>query len=372
MKDRLDILHAYRRFQNTNKRAVLATVVKVHGSTYRRPGARMLIAEDGETVGLISGGCLDTDLLSRAHKIISSEKTETVTFDTTSPDDLVFGLGLGCTGVAHVLLEPVQPHTAHKALDFIESCTRQEEPGLLASIFRVEGELKIAVGSHVQYRGDDMVEENIKNPILVNAILEDIKRAAKAETSLVRKYQLTKGYVEALVEYLAPPLPLLVCAGGPDVLPLIRMAKELGWHTTVVDKRPAPDLSRRFPEADVALHSDPEDLAATLPMTSSTFAVVMTHNYESDLLLLKTLFPSPVRYIGLLGPTKKRELLLQKLREEGVEPTPEQLARLHNPAGIDLGAETPEEIALAIVAEIRSVVTGRPAGFLRDRPGPIH
>lgn len=372
MKDRLDILNAYRELARNETSAVLATVVKVQGSTYRRPGARMLISEKGETVGLISGGCLDTDLLERARNVIGSNTPVTVTFDTTSPTDLVFGLGLGCTGVAHVLLEPLQPIRANMTLDFISDCTRKQVPGILVSIFRVEGEAKAPLGSHLMLYAHGRIEEDIKNPTLVNALLEDARSALAEEKTFVKKYQLTEGHVEALIEAITPPIPLLIFGAGPDALPLARLAKQLGWHTTILDKRPAFADPKRFPEADKVLHARAEDISSRIHLDSRSITIIMTHNYESDLALLKLLLPSPVRYIGLLGPTKKRDLLLQKLREEGFEPTNEQLARLYNPVGLDVGAETPEEIALAIAAEIQSFLTGHSGGFLRDRLGPIH
>lgn len=372
MKDRIDILAAYQKLRSDEKNATLATVVKVQGSTYRRPGARMLVSEEGETVGLISGGCLDTDLLERARKVITSNTPITVTFDTTSPDDLVFGLGLGCTGVAHVLLEPIYARWSHKSLDFIAECVRKQESGVLATVFRVEGEAHATLASHLMLSSDGMVEENINNPTLVNAILNDARQALTVEETQTRKYQLTEGNIEALVEFIAPPIPLFIFGAGPDALPLIHIAKQLGWQTTVVDRRPAFADPKRFHDADSVLLAEPEELTNRVQLSPRSVAVIMTHNYENDLAILKFLLPSQVRYVGLLGPTKKKDLLLQKLREDGTTPTDEQMARLHNPIGLDIGTESPEEIALAIAAEIQSVLTGRPGGLLRDRPGPIH
>jgi xanthine/CO dehydrogenase XdhC/CoxF family maturation factor len=177
---------------------------------------------------------------------------------------------------------------------------------------------------------------------------------------------------DVLLEYMPPPVPLVVFGGGPDVVPLVRSAKALGWHVTVVDPRARAVSRDRFPEADAVIPSGPEGVLEQAALASDSVAVVMTHNYHRDLRLLEVLLPSPVRYLGLLGPQARAQRLLHDLTLAGYDASPEQLRRLHAPAGLDLGADGPEEIALAIVAEVKATLAGRGARPLRDRFGPIH
>jgi xanthine/CO dehydrogenase XdhC/CoxF family maturation factor len=185
-------------------------------------------------------------------------------------------------------------------------------------------------------------------------------------------FQSPTGEADVLLEYHPSPVSLVVFGGGPDAVPLVRLAKTLGWQVTVVDARVAAASRVRFPEADTVIVCGPEEVRLHVPLTSHSIAVVMTHNYRRDLTLLQMLLPSPVRYLGLLGARARAERLLRDLSRTGLVASPEQLRRIHAPAGLDLGAEGPEEIALAIVAEIKATLACRPAGPLRERSGPIH
>jgi xanthine dehydrogenase accessory factor len=350
---------------------VVGTVVKVSGSTYRRPGARVLITKDGAATGLISGGCFESDLMERAKEVMQSGEPVTVTFDTTSPDDLIFGLGLGCTGVAQILLERFQGSARQQHLDFIRECTNQERPGIVGTVFRAEGELDAPIGARLMITSDGEEAEGLQNMKLTHHMLEQGRSALEQEKSTTEKIEMEEGAAEVLFEFLPLPVPLVIFGAGPDAVPLARFGSQLGWHVTVVDRRPAFARADRFPEARVML-CEPADLAANLRVHRRTYAVIMTHHHETDVDFLKQLLPSTACYIGLLGPQAKAENMIQKLREEGVAITTEQLARVHYPVGLDIGAETPEEIALAIVSEIQAIQQGYSAGFLRDRSGPIH
>jgi xanthine/CO dehydrogenase XdhC/CoxF family maturation factor len=188
----------------------------------------------------------------------------------------------------------------------------------------------------------------------------------------MKLYQLPKGEVEVLIEAIQPPVPLAIFGAGHDAMPLVHFAKELGWHVTVVDSRQSYATTDRFPLADAVVFSRTESIHSHITVDHHTVAVVMTHNYLQDRELLKTLLQSPLRYLGILGPKSRTERLLQELREQGVAPTEKHLLRLYSPVGIDIGADTPEEIALSIVAEIQAVLANRAGGLLRNRQGPIH
>ena len=177
---------------------------------------------------------------------------------------------------------------------------------------------------------------------------------------------------EVFRQVIAPPVPLVIFGAGNDAQPLVRLARELGWQITVVDPRPALATAARFPDADSVVIARPEEAPARLALGPDTVAVVMTHHYAHDVPLLRHLLSRPLAYLGLLGPKARAEKILADLVADGLSLPPETRSRLHAPVGLDLGAGTPEEVALAIVAEIQSVLAGRDARPLRERRRPIH
>jgi len=368
-----EIVAAALRAGREGRPAVLATVVQVAGSTYRRPGARMLVPAGGDPIGLVSGGCLESDLAERAEGVLESGAARTVVYDMRSPDDIVWGLGLGCNGEVRVLLEPLIPGAGDGHLAFLDRCARERRPGVVATVFEGSEGFDPAVGGRLTLdeRGS---EGGSVEPVALRAVLlRDAERVLEAGRTAVRSYDLAEGRAKALVEYVAPTVRLLVFGAGNDAPPLVRFARGLGWRVTVADDRPAYATAERFPEADeVALVRfdalDPE----AIPVDSRTPVLVMTHHFLHDLELMGFLMASPAPYLGFLGPKQRTDNLLEELAKRGVRPTPEQRQRLHGPVGVDLGSETPEEIALAVLAEIQAVMTGRSAGFLRDRRAPIH
>ena len=367
------ILGAFASFKSDSGRAALASIVKVTGSAYRRPGARMLIMPDGRTVGSISAGCLDRDVCERARTVTASGVPEVATYDTTAAGDDVWGLGLGCAGLVEILIEPLGHNApANRVLDFLGERVSRRDVGVLVTVFRGLGAAAGAVGSHLMLTEGDPGFCNIDDPQLAKAVLEDAHRALRAARSLVKEYSLPGGTAEALIEVVSPPAPLLIFGAGDGAVPLARLAKEVGWHVTVVDNRPGLATTERFPWADAVMVVRPENAAQYLPVDGRTAAVIMTHNYTHDLELLKMLLASPMRYLGILGARARTLAMLRALRETGVPVREQDLAKVYSPVGTDIGAETPEEIALAILAEIKAVCMGRPAGFLKDRKGPIH
>jgi xanthine/CO dehydrogenase XdhC/CoxF family maturation factor len=199
----------------------------------------------------------------------------------------------------------------------------------------------------------------------------DARKALADGRALVCRYEADEE-LEIFFDVIEPPRPLFVFGAEQDALPLVRLARTLGWHTTVVDTRARGATRERFAEADEVILCRAEEVAARLPLPSRAAAVLMTHNYLHDVELLRALLPAPLTYLGVLGPKERTRKLLEELRAQGEAFPDSWPARLHSPVGIDIGAETPDEIALSIVAEIRAVCAGRRAGFLRDRDAPIH
>jgi xanthine/CO dehydrogenase XdhC/CoxF family maturation factor len=366
------ILNAYESLKQSGQTGALATIVKVRGSTYRRPGARMLIQEDRTTIGTVSGGCLEADVAEKSKAVVGSGKAVTVVYDMTAEGDAVWGLNQGCNGVVHLLVEPVGRHGGLDQLEFIQTCLRERAAGIVATVFRVDGELNVSVGSRVLMPENGAIQETVRNPALTAALVEHCREALVSGQSMVKEYRFTEGVAEAFIEIIHPPTPLFLFGAGYDAIPLARFAKELGWEVNVIDHRPALASRERFPMADPLFSVRPEEVSTTIPLDVRSVAVIMTHHFSYDLELLKTLLPSPARYVGLLGPSMRTERLLNQLRKSGYVPSDQQLARFHTPIGIDIGAETPEEIALAILAEIQAVLRHRSAGFLKNSAGPIH
>jgi xanthine/CO dehydrogenase XdhC/CoxF family maturation factor len=372
MKELREIIRGYEAIKLAEEKAMLATIVDVRGSTYRRPGARMLIRQDGTTIGAISSGCLEADVVERAKKVMDSHDAMTVVYDLTATENDVWGLNLGCNGVIQILLEPLPMSARSFHLKSLADCMQSEKSGVLASIFRVEGEFRATIGSHLFLLEDGTVAEDIKNPTLTAALTEDCLTALRTKKTCVKEYRFMEGVVEALIEVIRPAVPLVIIGAGADSVPLARFAKELGWSVTVIDHRPAFITQERFPHADSLILARPEEIQEKIRFKGNTVAVIMTHNFSHDLQLLRTLLPSPALYVGILGPSKRTELLLEKVRESGFTPSAKQLERLHGPVGLNIGAESPEEIALSVLSEIQAFVNGRSGGFLRDHSGPIH
>ena len=372
MKELQAIVEEFERTERDGRLTALATVIEVRGSTYRRRSARMLMTQGGCRVGSISGGCLEADVFERAQQVMASGEPIVVKYDTTSPDDIVWGLGLGCNGLVRVFIERLTQQSQLNPVAFVAECYRRRQMGVLATVFRVEGQLRSEAGSRLILQQDGNTISSIKNSALATGILDDAREALRNSQSTVKLYQLPVGNVEVFIEVIQPPVPLVIFGTGDDAMPVVRFAKELGWHVTVVDSRQSSATSARFSLADAVVLSRPENIGDRITIDSRTVAVVMTHNYLQDRELLKTLLPSPLQYLGILGPKSRTERLLRELLEQGVALTEDHLRRLYAPVGIDIGADNPEEIALAIVAEIRAILANRSGGLLRNRKGSIH
>ncbi|MEG4276399.1 XdhC family protein [Microcoleus sp. MON1_C1] len=369
MKEIHDIKAALEQVKDTTKKLALATLVKVEGSTYRRPGARMLMGADGLIVGAISGGCLESDVFEKAQQVMNTGSPCVVKYDSTSEEDLIWGLGLGCQGIAYVLIESL-PVNEPNQISFVHKCLDARFESAIATVFNIEGESKSKIGDRLLLNSD--IINHISDEELAAAVLRDTQAALQHKTSVGKQYQLIGGKVEVFIQVIQPPLSLVILGAGYDVLPVVRFGQQLGWHITVVDNRQREASRKRFQEADRVEFCSPQDVLKKIDIDERTVAVVMTHNYLDDLELLRVLLPSGLKYLGVLGPKKRTARLLQELQEEGVIPTPQQQQNLYSPVGLDIGADNSEEIALAIIAEIQAVTAKHQGGFLRNRTVPIH
>lgn len=366
------VVDALRRAAAAGDRVVLATVVRVIGSSYGGVGARMVVHADGTIVGLVSGGCLESDLVEHARAVHADGRARTVGYDTRADDDAVWGLGLGCNGEIEVLLEPLSAAEADGLGDLLAGALAGESPTVLATVVRVDDGAAgaPAVGAHALLGPGGVVRTTGAwgDDGALAAIAADRGAALDAgRRGLVRRHEGATVAFETIV----PTVRLVVCGSGPDVLPVVRLAAELGWATTVVDHRPAAHgHAERFPGARVVACPEPRALGAAVALDPRTAAVVMSHHFGRDGGYLEALLAAGVSYVGVLGPRARTERLLAELAAQGVAPTPG--ARLYAPIGLDLGGDGPAAIALAVVAEVAAVVHGRGGGHLRDRGGALH
>jgi xanthine/CO dehydrogenase XdhC/CoxF family maturation factor len=357
-----------------NEPALLATVVQVEGSTYRRPGARMLVTPAGRRIGCVSGGCLEADIARRGWQLTETGQAALITYDSTADEDVQWGLGLGCNGVVRVLIERLAPPTGDRSLTILDAATRDRTGCAVALVFAADASSGASPGARLILDENDQLLLNELPADLSDEIRTAARSALNQGQSLNQSVQTPRGRVDVFVEFVEPPPSLLIVGAGFDAVPLAAAASAIGWRVTIADRRARYATREHFPTADEFVICPAEDLAANVAIDRRTFAVIMNHHYPDDLAALGVLLDSPARYVGLLGPSHRREKLLHDLAEQqgGRRPTPAQLARLHGPVGLDCAAETPAEVAAAIVAEMLAARSARPAGFLRDLEGPIH
>jgi xanthine dehydrogenase accessory factor len=346
------------------EKAILATVVDVVGSGYRRPGARMLIDRNGFGIGTVSGGCLEADVLERAKKVLESGEPTVITYDTTKDEGSVFGLGMGCRGIVRILLEPVEKDSV-LSVTFDDQVIKRRQKQFIATMISSSRAVtggRIFYDNIEQFTFVDLPNDVERFEALTNECFEFFQENKSPE---IRQYTIGDDTFELFFENIDPPLNLLLFGAGYDALPLIKFAKELGWRVTAIDHRPAFANKERLNETDEILTASIEDLGDRFFQDENSVAVVMTHNYERDRTILPRLLSSKCLYVGALGPKKRTEKILAETGESWTD-------NLHAPIGLDIGAGTPEAIALSIVAEIQAVLSGRNAGFLRDRQGSIY
>lgn len=369
MSELTDVLSAIESLSARGEKLALATIVSVKGSTYRRPGARLLVPEDGAPIGNISGGCLEGDVADVARIVMREGVARIASWDLTADDDDVWGLGLGCNGAIEVFVEPADK--AAEVAGALRMALEEERPICMVTVLEsvTEG---IAQGDRLLVKPDGTTHGSLGDGSMDAGAAVVALELLEREASEIRTLP-GPGKVRAFVEVLEPPLRLVICGAGHDAVPLVRAAAGLGWNPVVVDDRPAFLTRERFPDAaDFVSVERPDETAIKAPLDPRTYAIVMTHNFLRDRDYLRALLGSPARFIAMLGPAARTQRVLLDLREEGFELSEDDLARIHAPAGLDLGSEGPEEIAAAIVAEIVAVKRGREGGFLRDRSGPIH
>ncbi len=370
MKELEDIVKAFDVAQQAGKQTALATVVQVEGSSYRRAGARMLITDDGQLTGAISGGCLEGDALRKARLVMAQQQPMLVTYDTTDDDDAKLGVGLGCSGIIHILIEPVFAGQAHHAIQLFKKFLSKRQNAVIVTLFSLANRKGVQPGTCLFLSAEEY-QHQCNYPELEAQLRSDAEAVLSGGKSAIQTYQADTE-LTGFVELLKPAVSLLVFGAGNDAIPLVKMAAVMGWYTTVIDGRTNYAMATRFPDAKRVLLAKPEHVLSQVNVDSRTAAVLMTHNYNYDLAMLRQLLPLKLAYVGSLGPKKKLQRMLDELQDEGMTISPDELQSVYGPTGLDIGSETSEEIALSIVAEILAVMQKREGKPLREKTTVIH
>ena len=370
MKEIRDIIKAYDEAKNDGKQTALATVVHVEGSSYRRPGARMLIEDDGQLTGAISGGCLEGDALRKALLVMTEKRSRLVTYDTMDDDDAKFGVGLGCNGIIQVLIEPINDKDPDNPIQYLKAINEKRQQGVLVTLFSLKDRKDPQYGTCLLLKEDGSLIDH--TPVLKDVLLADAKEALINQGSPFKNYVSDDHDLTAFIEVIKPPVALIIIGAGNDVVPVVDMADILGWEATVIDGRANYAKKERFASACSVLVAKPEKALEQIVVDEHTTFLLMTHNYNYDKAMLAQLLQRNVSYIGMLGPKKKRERILNELKDEGENFTDQQLSALHSPVGLDIGAETSEEIALSILAEIKAFFANKDVQSLRTIKEVIH
>ncbi len=369
MKEIRDIIESFDNAVKEGKRAALATVVHVEGSSYRRPGARMLVTDDGQLTGAISGGCLEGDALKKALLAINQQNNKLVTYDTSDEDDAKFGVQLGCNGIVHILFEPIDSTRELHAIILLRELVSRRADGVLVTLFSLTNSNQPGTG--LLYRDSKVIQSYLQHT-LQEALLPDIRKAVEEKASRLKENIPGYSSMHAFMDFIPPEVSLVIIGAGNDAQPLVEITDVLGWSTTVIDGRASHATAARFPKAGNVIIAKSADALAGILLDEQTVVVLMTHNYNYDLDVLRQLIDKNILYVGVLGPKTKLDKMLIELKETGSEITPAQQEKIHGPLGLDIGAETAEEIAVSLVAEIKSVLLGKTALPLKDKEEPIH
>jgi xanthine dehydrogenase accessory factor len=368
MKEISEIVKAYHDALSAGRKVALATVVQVEGSSYRSAGARMLVDDEGNMTGAISGGCLEGDALRKAQLAIAKGEPVIVVYDTSDEDDVSIGVQLGCAGVIHVLFEPIGPN--HSPMHWFEAMVKERSAAVLVTGFS-ENRAVVPFGTCMLMRENDVQDSNLPDA-LKDVVAAFAKQALEAEHAVYSTISFQDQSISFFAEYIPVAVCLVVIGAGNDAIPLVDIGTELGWDVKVVDGRGTHARPERFTSACQVLVSKPEKVLEEISIDARTFFVLMTHNYRYDFAMLKALLQEPARYIGVLGPRKKMQRMLDELTEEGMVITDEMMGRIHGPVGLELGAETAAEIALSITSEILSIIHHASGQPLREKQEPIH
>ena len=339
------------------KQTSLATVVRIEGSAYRRPGAKFLVEEDGRTAGSVSGGCLEADVREAALEVIRTGAPRLLRYETSADDRSVFGLGMGCSGAVEIFVQSAAEGEAFETARAIRELLAGESAFAVSTVVKgadAAGRalVVLAEGVRAGSTGDPSLDRDVSKC--------GAERLARRESGLDRT-----GASEIFTEVLLPPPHLIVVGAGDDAIPLCRYAADAGFRVTVVDHREVSLAPDRFPGAARRLVLRPEEGIDSLPVGPRAFAVIKNHSFRHDREWTRHMLSAGVPYIGLLGPRARADEILSQIGTAAGD-------RIFAPVGLDLGSEGPEQVALSIVAEVLAVYSSRQPWSLREKESAIH
>lgn len=372
MNENAEIIRAYDSAKANGQACVLATVVHLEGSSYRRPGARMLVLEDGLMIGAISGGCLEGDALNKALLTFSEKRARIITYDTSDEEDATIGVQLGCEGIIHVLFEYIDVQNEFNPIELLRKAISKRRNAVIVTLFNLNNRQGLQVGTCLLYESDRQCISTGIDRQLPTFFEKDIFNALEKGTSLFVDFSNHIAEGRAFIEVILPVIALVIVGAGNDAIPMMQIGAMLGWEVKVVDGRKTHAKQDRFVSACQVLVSKPEKVLSQIAMDSRTCFVLMTHNYNYDLQMLKGLLETDVPYIGVLGPKKKLNKMLEELYQSGVIIPEKRLSNIYGPTGLDIGAETAAEIATSIIAEIQAVMNAKNGHMLKLKKDVIH
>lgn len=373
MKELKRIVEEYDKINFTERKAALATVMRVSGSAYRRPGARMLIIDNGKWFGAISGGCLEGDALRKARKVILEGVAELVVYDTMSDDSAAsIAVGLGCNGIVEILIEPIDPNDSKNPINLLKEFLQKEEAIIQATVFSTSDHTKVKPSDRVLLSNNQFISNCNFPTKIITTLKNDIKLVLNQAKPKIKKYNLATLEFEVLIEILTPSIHLYIFGGGFDTNPVVQMANQIGWKVTVTDDCVAHLGTHRFPLANEVIMAPRDQISSQFKFNKYTAAVLISHNFKYDLAVYKELSKTDISYIGIMGPKKRFLKMIEVLQNENVTIGKQIIDITHAPIGLNIGAETPDEISLSIIGEIQAAFKNKNGEKLRHLDEPIH
>lgn len=349
--------------------AALATVVRVEGSSYRRTGARMLVLDNGSWIGGISGGCLEGDALKRARLAINNSRATLITYDTSENDPHQIGVGLGCNGVIDVLFTPLDFANNQNPVEILKTCVKaSRDTHILLTITHLKGKFQnVQAGSVIKYHGPDSLMI-FNSPEIETQIYKKVTFQISEGKSMPAQFICADCQIEIFIEILPPEISVILMGHQYDVYPMSRLLKELDWRVSICGEllKINPQI-RPFTDKIVS-----DSQFENLVIDNYTAIILMSHDYKTDKRNLSRALLTSAPFIGMLGPKVRSEKIWKELAEEGNAINETNMKRIFAPVGLDIGAVTPEEIALSLAAGVKAAFSKRDGSFLKFRDTPIH
>ncbi len=364
MKEIKSIIQLYNTLKGSGEKCAIAQVVRVEESSYRREGARMLVFESGVFEGGISGGCLEGDALQRSQIAILKQKPSIVTYDTSKEKEI--GVGLGCNGIIDVLISPITEEASLMAM--LQKCISERGEHVIATVTALQGFDSVQLGQSFYYDANASTLNDCPNQKLREFILKKVSEVLGKNKSKTYHFQEGTETASIFIELIPPQFHLAIYGDNYDVYPLLEMAKVLDWDVSLVGN--IQKLKKEKLQSVQGLY--PKDGIDRPKIDHRTAILLMAHDFKTDAANLQILVKSEAPYIASLGPRKRFDKMVREFEEAGVVFSQEELNRIFAPCGLEIGANTPEEIAASIFGEILSVFSGKQGGMLRFKEGPIH